>query len=201
MGTLRGPTDQSSCKTNLTLTNSLTHLLPPPCHQTSGFLPPSTAALINHPKQSMFNLWHAGLTRKFITCCGEKLHVSPWVKPLFTFGRPAKSGETKCATKKADDANVFQWNPWNKGLLSLTVLWYFLRVMMCSHDFLNCTWQKISGFFLSTFVQHEYWITFQGLWLHSRSMPAVTYDAYVNLRACHNYDCGLRFLEFSMNQY
>lgn len=33
-------------------------------------------ALINHSKQSTFNLWHAGLTCKFITCCRKTARVS-----------------------------------------------------------------------------------------------------------------------------
>lgn len=32
-------------------------------------------ALINHSKQSTFNLWHAGLTCKFITCCRKTARV------------------------------------------------------------------------------------------------------------------------------
>lgn len=73
VGTLGAATDQSSCKTNLTLTNPLPHLLPPHHHQNSQFFTAKCTqhdiTLINHPKQSMFNLWRAGLTRKFITCC------------------------------------------------------------------------------------------------------------------------------------
>lgn len=34
-------------------------------------------APINHSKQSTFNLWHAGLTCKFITCCRKTARVPP----------------------------------------------------------------------------------------------------------------------------
>lgn len=81
-GTLGAATDQSSCKTNLTLAEPPPHLLPPePLYPHRPPSPPShprplaakrtrhDGVPINHPKQSMFNLWHAGLTRKFITCC------------------------------------------------------------------------------------------------------------------------------------
>ena len=73
VGTLGAATDQSSCKTNLTLNSPPPHLLPPSPPSNLQLLTAKCTqhdtVLINHPKQSMFNLWRAGLTRKFITCC------------------------------------------------------------------------------------------------------------------------------------
>lgn len=48
VGTLGAATDQSSCKTNLTLTNPPPHLLPPHQHQTLSSSQPSAPSTTSH---------------------------------------------------------------------------------------------------------------------------------------------------------
>lgn len=126
VSTLRGAAEQSFCKTNLTLTDSLTHLLPPSTPSNLQLLAAKCTqhdtALINHPKQSVFNLWHAGLTRKFITCCRKNCMCPNESSLYLPLWNQQKSGETTRGTKKANDRSVFHRNPADKASLYSTVL-------------------------------------------------------------------------------
>lgn len=158
VGTLSRAADQSFCKTNLTLTDSLTHLLPPPSTPSNPQLLAAkctqhAAALINHPKQSMFNLWHAGLTRKFITCCRRNCMCPDESSLYLPLWNQRKSGETKCATKKANDGGVFNRNHGDKALLYSTVLLTFHGGWQACVTFSTACAKRFGDFFsLSIFL-------------------------------------------------
>lgn len=78
-------------------------------------------ALINHPKQNTFNLWHAGLTCKFITCCRETACV-PLSQASIYFKETSSILERKSPwQRKLMKAVSFRLNSGNKALLCFAV--------------------------------------------------------------------------------
>lgn len=149
VGTLGAATDQSSCKTNLTLTAPPATPSPPSNPQLlSAKCTQYDIALINHPKQSMFNLWRAGLTRKFITCSRKTACVPLNQASIYLQETGLYRGKTKSATKKADYGSVFQAEFRRQSPASLYHPVAFSWWMTCLHDFLDYTCQKDLGIFL-----------------------------------------------------
>lgn len=148
--------------------HSLTHLLPPSTPSNLQLLAAMCTqhdtALINHPKQSMFNLWHAGPTRKFITCCRKNCMCPNESSLYLPLWNQQKSGETTCGTKKANDRRVFHWNPGDKASLYSTVLPPFHGGWHACVTFSTAHARRLGDFFFfCTFVQHEFQIIFYGL--------------------------------------
>lgn len=143
------------------------HLLPPHHHQNPQLLTAKCAqhdiALINHPKQSMFNLWRAGLTRKFITCCRETACAPVSQASIYLWETSKILERQSLQQRKLMMAEPFMRNSGRQSPALPDHPAAFSWWMTCLHDFLDCTCQKDLGIFLKHICKT--WIPNYLLWI------------------------------------